>query len=120
MEKGVATVHEMHLFREPFEKVRGGKQNIDVRLYDEKRRGIRIGDIIAFKELPDNKEEVECRVIGLSMFGSFRDLFSAFERQRFGHSKAMSLKEQLDGIYQIYSKEDENKYGVLGIHMEKL
>lgn len=85
MEKDVARTHEMHLFKEPFEWICIGEKTIEVRLYDEKRRGIQIGDTIRFEELPENKEEIMCKVIGLSRFGSFKELFGAFESSRFGH-----------------------------------
>ncbi len=39
---------EMHLADLPFEQIRSGKKTVEVRLYDEKRRAIREGDVIVF------------------------------------------------------------------------
>ena len=112
--------HEMHLFEEPFELIKEGRKTIEIRLYDEKRRKIGIGDVITFRKLPGNHEEVKCKVVGLSIFRSFSDLFKAFDKSKFGHPESMSLEEQLGRSYSIYSEENEKKYGVIGIHIEKL
>ncbi|EQD37174.1 Uncharacterized conserved protein UCP016134 [mine drainage metagenome] len=113
-------IHEMHLFEEPFNLIRGGKKTIEIRLYDEKRRKISVGDTIVFSELPDNKNEVRCRVVGLSIFGSFRDLFLAFDKSKFGHPESISVDGQVERMRSIYSSDDEKAYGVVGIHIEKL
>ncbi len=110
----------MHLFKEPFELIKDREKTIEVRLFDDKRRKIRVGDTIIFKKLPNEDEELRCRVIGLSIFGSFEDLFRSFEKSKFGHPKSMSLKEQLRRSYKIYRKSDEKRYGVVGIHVERL
>ncbi len=36
----------------------------------------------------------------------------------FGHPNGTTLNEQLKDIMECYSKEDEEKYGCLGIHIE--
>jgi uncharacterized membrane protein len=38
--------HEMTLFEEPFNKIRDKQKSIEVRLNDEKRQNIKVGDII--------------------------------------------------------------------------
>lgn len=40
--------HEMRLNTQPFKKIKEGEKTIELRLYDEKRRGISAGDIIVF------------------------------------------------------------------------
>ena len=42
--------HNMKLNDAPFETIKNGKKTIELRLYDEKRRKIKIGDTICFKE----------------------------------------------------------------------
>ena len=46
-------IHEMSLNPAPFEKIKNGEKSIEIRLYDEKRRGVKIGDIIIFSKLPE-------------------------------------------------------------------
>ncbi|MGC8538084.1 MAG: ASCH domain-containing protein [Candidatus Micrarchaeia archaeon] len=113
-------MHEMHLFAEPFDLIAQGKKTIEIRLYDEKRRSISIGDVIIFRKLPDNTEEIKCKVIGLSIFGSFRDLFQAFDASKFGHPKAITIDEQIERMRDVYSEEAEKANGVLGIHIRRI
>ena len=37
-------VHEMKLHESPFKKIKSGKKTVELRLYDDKRRKINIGD----------------------------------------------------------------------------
>ena len=41
-------IHNMKLNESPFERIKNGTKTIEFRLYDEKRRQIKIGDKIVF------------------------------------------------------------------------
>lgn len=41
--------HIMNLNKQPFDMIKKGRKNIELRLFDEKRRKIQIGDYIVFK-----------------------------------------------------------------------
>lgn len=110
--------HKMSLFAEPFEKVRLGRQDIEARLFDKKRQKVSIGDTIIFEKLPNRDESLTVEVVGLSRFSSFRDLFSAFDKSKFGHPKNFSLEDQIAGMREVYSEEREKELGVLGIHIK--
>lgn len=109
--------HKMSLFTEPFEKIKLGQKVIEVRLFDGKRQKVSIGDTITFERLPERDESVTVEVVGLSKFGSFRDLFSAFDNSKFGHPEDFNLEDQIAGMGEVYSEEREKDLGVLGIHM---
>lgn len=64
-------MHVMHLAEEPFNWIKQGKKTVEVRVYDEKRRKLEIGDIIIFKKLCSN-EEIKVKVKGLARFKTFR------------------------------------------------
>ena len=49
--------HRMKLKPEPFQKMREGKKTIELRLYDEKRQKVQVGDQIEFMNL-----EVICKM----------------------------------------------------------
>ena len=91
----------MKLNSEPFEKIKSGLKDIEVRLYDEKRRGVNLGDRIVFSKLPENEESISVIVTGLSVFRTFEDLFSHFENKRFGHV-GLSVEEQVQRVRMIY------------------
>jgi ASC-1-like (ASCH) protein len=107
--------HEMKLQPEPFDRIKDGSKKIESRLYDEKRQLIQLGDEIVFKRNPDAIESVRARVVGLLRYPTFSALFHDFDPAMFGGASQEFLEDQ---IYAFYSKEDEAKYGVLGIRIE--
>lgn len=109
--------HRMSLFAEPFERIKSGRKVIEVRLFDGKRQKVDVGDTITFEELPDRDKSVTVKVVGLSRFGSFRELFLAFDKSKFGHPRDFSPEDQIAGIREVYSEEREKELGVLGIHI---
>lgn len=110
--------YTMKLNEEPFERIASGKKTIEVRLFDEKRSKINIGDTITFFKLPDLKTFVNVEVIGLSRFKDFKRLFSVFGTKPFNHPIDFTIEKQIKGMREIYSQEKENEFGVLGIHMK--
>lgn len=105
--------HRFHVRPEIFQKILEGKKTIESRLYDEKRKAIKIGDTLVF--YTDGGAELSAEVIELLVDKTFEELFSTHSPDLFGNpSKEFSLQE----ISQFYSEEDQNKYGVLGIRFE--
>lgn len=41
-------IHEMKLLEDPFEQIKSGAKTVEIRLFDEKRKVLRVGDIIEF------------------------------------------------------------------------
>lgn len=111
-------IHEMSLNSAPFEKIKNGKKSIEIRLYDEKRRNVKIGDMIIFIKLPEKTEKIKVEVVGLSIFKSFRDLFSNFEKSKFGHEQNLSVEEQVNKQREHYTEYEEQQYGVIGMHIK--
>lgn len=109
--------HVMKLQAYSFDKIRGGEKTIEVRLYDEKRKEIKLGDKIEFKREPEQHETVNTEVVGLLNYKSFEDLVADFPANNFGYSDKTEL---LSAIYGFYKKEDAEKYSVLGIRIKLL
>ena len=57
-------MHEMKLYSNPFELIKNGKKRIEIRLYDEKRKLIKINDIIKFKNI-DTNEIIKTKVVNI-------------------------------------------------------
>ena len=108
----------MKLFKEPLLRIKERKKIIEVRLFDEKRQKVSIGDEIEFSLIDNPNEKTLVKVIGLSRFKTFKDLYVHFHYSLFGHLHGTTLSEQLEDIMECYSQEDEEKYGCLGIHVE--
>jgi len=110
----------MSLNSEPFENIKSGKKTIEIRLFDEKRQKVHPKDIIVFTKLPDKKEKIAVEVIGFSVFSSFRELLSTFNKVKFGHPDNITLEEQIGRQRAHYTEDEEEKYGVVGIHIKLL
>jgi len=109
--------HEMKLNPVAFDLIKNNKKNIEVRLYDENRRNIQIGDELVFFELPRMENKFKAKVSALLIYKDFVGLYSDFEPADFG-GEGWSVAQLVDNIHEYYSKEDEEKYGVLGIKLE--
>lgn len=106
-------VHKMRLVDFAFKAIKNGGKDIEVRLNDEKRKLINIGDIIEFEHL-DTKEILKVEVINLYKFNTFEDLFNSFNHKRFG------LKDNDEAIIMdnFYTKEEQEKYDALAIEVK--
>ena len=100
----------------PFAQIKSGQKIIESRLFDEKRQRINVGDEIEFSLAGDSTQIIKAEVLGLSIYETFSDLFDSFPASMFGGKD----KEDLMSIYQYYSKEEEQKYKVLGIHLKRI
>lgn len=109
-------LHQMKLQPSPFQKIKDGDKIIETRLFDEKRQTISIGDSIDFILATNENQKIRVLVVDLLQHKTFSDLFDAFPPKLFGGSD----KDDLMNIYKYYSKEDELKYGVLGIKIDYL
>ncbi len=49
-------LHEMTLFPRPYASIASGQKTIELRLYDEKRQSIHIGDQIRFTNTEDTND----------------------------------------------------------------
>lgn len=110
--------HTMNLNKKPFEKIKNKNKVIELRLYDEKRRKISVGDTIVFNNREEEAEPLKVNVVGLLNYRSFRDLINDFPMDYFAKGADYGKEELINGMYQYYTKEEEEKYGVLGIRIE--
>jgi ASC-1-like (ASCH) protein len=106
--------HIMTLFEEPFNKIKNRQKNIEVRLNDEKRQNIRVGDLITFYRLPEKTERVTVKVSEKFAFESFKQLYGKFDFPLFG-CQGYTMNRMMNETYDIYTNEQQKKYGVLGI-----
>lgn len=62
---------------------------------------------------------MRARVVALHRFGSFKALFESALFFKTG-SGELSAEEAAESMYNYYTKEQENEYGVLGIEIRLL
>ena len=106
-------IHKMKLVDFAFKAIKNKEKDIEIRLNDEKRRLIDVGDIIEFVHI-DTKEIIKTEVINLYHFDTFKELFDKFDNKRLG------LKENDNAsiMDKFYTKEEQEKYGALAIEIK--
>ena len=110
--------HEMNLRPEPFEKIRTGAKTIELRLYDEKRRKIRVGDTIIFTSTKDESRKIEATVRNLYIFDSFTELFRSLPLLKCGYTDETVADASPSDMDKYYSKALQKKYKAVGIEIE--
>ena len=68
-------LHKMKLNESPFNRMKNGTKTIEIRLFDEKRQQIKVGDKIEFSKLPDLQEKLLVDVVELYREDTFENLF---------------------------------------------
>lgn len=109
--------HNMKLNPDPFTAIETGKKNIELRLNDEKRQQINVGDTITFANTADPEQKLFTKVTALHYAPSFAKLFTTIPLSVCGFDGVLSPEEAADAMRQYYSEEAEIKYGALGIEL---
>lgn len=108
-------IYYMKLNTEPYELIKFGKKNIEMRLMDEKREKISIGDNIIFTNI-NTGEQLKTIVLNIFPFKNFEDLYRAFDKKRLGYSSEQDANPS--DMEHYYKKEEIDKYGVVGIEID--
>lgn len=110
-------MHYMKLHNDPFNLIKSGTKTIELRLNDLKRQKIKVGDLIEFTNRVTD-EKMLVRVIDLIKFNSFSDLYKNFSKVSMGYREDEEANPSDMELY--YSLEEQEKYGVLAIKIEKI
>lgn len=109
--------HEKKLNNGPYVNIKNGTKTIELRLNDDKRQLLKIKDLIEFT----NKETLEQMLVeiqNLYHYPSFDELYKHFDKVSMGY-KENDVADPKD-MEKYYSKEEQEKYGVLGIEIKKI
>ena len=110
----------MRLRAEPFYKIQNGTKKVESRLFDEKHQQINIGDVISFILKNDDDslgEKIDVNVVGLLVYPSFETMMNDIPPQWFGWDESIQAIEEINTFYSV---EEQNKYNVVGIRIEKI
>ena len=107
--------HTMRLKPAPFENIRAGRKTIELRLYDEKRQQIAVGDTICFVNTENTSESLTATVKDLYVFDSFESLYNTLPLTECGYDEEELRSASYRDMELYYSKEEQSRYGVVGI-----
>lgn len=109
--------HNMKLQNNPFEMIKNGTKTIEMRLNDEKRKKLNIGDTIEFRNIITT-ETLETLIEDIKNYPNFKELYKNYSKEELGY-----LKDEIANpkdMEKYYSKEEQEKYGVLAIKIRKI
>lgn len=108
--------HNMKLWQGAFNSIANGSKTIELRLNDEKRQKIAVGDTIVFK-CSSNNDIINAQVKALHKFDNFKELYNNLPLDKFGYKPEELSTAHYTDMNTYYSEEQIEKYGVLGIEL---
>ncbi|MDE5771952.1 MAG: ASCH domain-containing protein [Ruminococcus sp.] len=111
-------LHNMKLNASPFEKIKNGTKTIELRLNDEKRQQVKTGDFIEFSCIGNPSDKIQTKVTALHYFESFEELYNSLPLIQCGYTEETVKNACFSDMEKFYSKEEQEKYGVVGIELE--
>ena len=109
---------EFHLNEDIFKIVKNGTKHIEVRLNDDKRKKLKVGDDLIFINQNNDDKRINAIIKGLKYFSSFEDLVDYYRIDEI-YKEDSSKEEFLELINKFYTKGEIEKYGVVAIDFEK-
>lgn len=103
----------MHLDAEPFAKIASGEKTVELRVYDPKRRRVKVGDTIEFHLRDDDAKTLLVRVTELQHAASFESLIALYKPAQLGAS-GVALQTMLLRLSRAYGDEIA-EHGCVGI-----
>lgn len=104
--------HPMTLYCDSFLAIAEGWKTIEMRLNDEKRRLLKLGDLIVFTN-KETEEKAIVEINELKAFPSFEELYASYPKRAIGYrdDEKADPRDMLD----YYREEDIQKWGALAI-----
>jgi len=111
-------MHSMKLNPLPFQRIKKGSKKIEIRLFDEKRQKLKVGEKIEFSNLENMEEKIIVEILNLKKFKSFKSLIINTPMKKFGYPENYDIQKFLNSIYSIYTKKQEDMHSVLAIEIK--
>ena len=106
----------MHLKKDPFEKVKSGSKVVELRLYDDKRKALNVGDTITFVLLNDETKKIKCEIVNLLVYDNFEELFADYDPVELGYNEGE--KSNAKDMEKFYSRKEQEENQVVAIEFE--
>ena len=110
--------HYMNLHPGPFACIQSGCKTFELRLYDEKRRLIQVGDTLVFTHADDASQTCTTVVKALHLFPDFASLYAALPLEKCGYLPDEVPTASPADMNVYYSAEKQAHYGVVGIEIQ--
>lgn len=107
--------YNLHLQPQPFESIKEKTKTVEMRLFDEKRKLYKKGDILVFTNIK-TQEQLAVKIKFLKKYKNFINLYKAFDKTVLGYDKndVANYKD----MEKYYPKDKQEEYGVVAIGIE--
>lgn len=110
-------MHTMKVQTKYYNLLKAGIKTVELRLWDEKRRHINVGDKITFSDLSDPTDTFVAKVIALHRASSFDKLCDIISPKQAGFT---TKEELIQCLQEFYTPENQQKNGVVGIEIKRI
>ena len=107
----------MKIQPEYFEKIKNKQKIYEVRLLDDKRKQIKVGDSIVLKKEPELLEGIVIKVTEVRYFNTFLEMATSLSIKDLGFEGG-TVEEVNNTYHKIYSPADEERLGVVAFKFE--
>lgn len=109
--------HRMQLQPLPFGQIQAGAKRIEIRLFDEKRRAMKIGDMVEFYHAQNNDQICIKKIIAITQAASLLSLFQAVSLTAAGWPEGTTSEKAASDMRKYYSIEEEMRWGAVALHL---
>jgi ASC-1-like (ASCH) protein len=110
-------MHELKVKEKYYNMLKSEIKTIELRLFDEKRRTIKVGDFIRFSNSSDADDTFTAQVINLYKADNFVELCKSINC----HKAGFTTNEELIKVLEVfYGLDKQKEYGVVGIEIQKI
>lgn len=111
-------IHIMKLKEQYFNCIKDGSKKYEIRLNDEKRQLIKVGDFIEFQKEPELEEKIIVKVEELLYFNNFNELLNKLDISILAPSN-VSKEDLNNDLNRFYPIDKQEQFGVLAINLNK-
>jgi len=109
-------MHSMKVQTKYYNLLKNGIKTVELRLFDEKRQLIHIGDTIQFSDLSNPDDTFQAKVVALHRAPDFASLCETIRPEQAGFKNQGELLQIME---QFYPPKEQQEYGVVGIEIQK-
>lgn len=109
--------HQMKLHPAPFAAIQSGRKTVELRLNDEKRQKIKMGDTITFTQT-ETGETIRAVVLALRHYPDFDAMYQAEDPLTMGYDEGDTADPR--DMSQYYNDDEIRRYGTLAIEIRRI
>ena len=110
-------MHKLNVKEKYYNMLKSGIKTIELRLFDEKRKNIKIGDFIEFSNNSNANDKFSAKVINIHRAQNFVELCKNINCNNAGFATNEELMKALE---EFYTLDRQKQYGVIGIEIQKI